>query len=476
MLSIKENKSKKLEAALAEQLERDLDAQIENEDELFVLADYDETAGEKTGYSNYSYWRSTVQVFLKNKVAVFLLLVLAMLLAFTFIQPLLPGQYPANLINNNPQTGKQLSNVAPSFSTVIATALVFMFGEMTPKSLANDRGDTMALFCAPPLRFLMKVLRPLVIVLSAFSKFASKLFRSKEEPTYTEEELVSIIETAKEEGVVDEEQRDLLKSALEFTDKQVSDVMTVRTDICAVDLSQSNEQILKKLMEYNYSRVPAYIGKLDNLVGILNARKFMIAYAKNPKFDVKPLVARPYPVRGNAKISDLLTFMRQRKIYMAVVTDEKKHIVGIVTIEDFLEELVGEIWDEDDEYDDAFLKTGGNHFVVSVKLTIGETFDRMGLPCQNDSFRKKPLLAWLFEVFGRMPREEETFTFGALSVTIDSVDETGHPEKVEIYAETNGADTLPSVTGYESATIVTAESFDEQEDDASDDASVKEVT
>ena len=122
MLSIKENKSKKLEAALAEQLQKDLNAEIENEDELFVLAEYDEAAGEKTGYSNYSYWRSTVQVFLKNKVAVFLLIVLALLLAFTFIQPHLPGQYPANLINNNPQTGKQLSNVAPSLTTVIATA------------------------------------------------------------------------------------------------------------------------------------------------------------------------------------------------------------------------------------------------------------------------------------------------------------------------------------------------------------------
>ena len=116
MLSIKENKSQKLERALEEKLRSELDAaeQEMNEDELFVLAEYDETAGEKTGYSNYSYWRSTFQVFLKNKVAVFLLIVLASILLFTFIQPMLPGQYPANLINNNPQTGKQLQNVAPS--------------------------------------------------------------------------------------------------------------------------------------------------------------------------------------------------------------------------------------------------------------------------------------------------------------------------------------------------------------------------
>lgn len=124
MLSIKENKSEKLQKALADQLKADLEEQEAeiNEDELFVLADYDASAGEKTGYSNYSYWRSTFQAFFKNKVAVFLLILLASILLFTFVQPLLPGQYPANLINNNPQTGKQLSNVAPSLTTVIATA------------------------------------------------------------------------------------------------------------------------------------------------------------------------------------------------------------------------------------------------------------------------------------------------------------------------------------------------------------------
>ena len=123
MLSIKENKSKRLEAALEEKLRAELAQNEENvnEDELFVLADYDETAGEKTGYSNYSYWRSTLQVFFKNKVAVFLLILLAAILLFTFIQPVLPGQYPANLINNNPQTGKQLSNLSPSLTTVLVT-------------------------------------------------------------------------------------------------------------------------------------------------------------------------------------------------------------------------------------------------------------------------------------------------------------------------------------------------------------------
>ena len=122
MLSIKDHKSEKLEKALAQQLQNELEQPEINEDELFVLADYDESAAEKSGYSNYSYWQSTLRVFFKNKVAVFLLFVLLALLLFTVIQPYLPGQYPANLINNHPQSGKQLSNLAPSFSTVMMTA------------------------------------------------------------------------------------------------------------------------------------------------------------------------------------------------------------------------------------------------------------------------------------------------------------------------------------------------------------------
>ena len=352
--------------------------------------------------------------------------------------------------------GRITEGLLNTLCTVIATALVFMFSEMTPKSLANDRGDTMALLCAGPLRFLMKVLKPLVLLLSFLIQFITNLFHGSEEPSITEEELYTIIETAEEEGVVNEDQSDLLRSALEFSETQVSDVMTVRSDIFAIDLSLSNHEILKKLKEYNYSRVPTYIGRLDNLVGILNTRKFMIEYAKNPNFDVKPLLARPYPVRGNAKISDLLTFMRQRKVYMAVVTDDKKHVIGIVTIEDFLEELVGEIWDEDDEYDEAFLKTGGNHFLVSVKLTIGDTLSRIGLSFPDSPLLKKPLLAWIFEVFGKMPEEDASFTYGPLTVTIDSLVD-GHPEKLLIYVETNGEDNLPALNGTEVPEIVLEE-------------------
>ena len=351
------------------------------------------------------------------------------------------------------RNGQITKGVLEILCTVIATAIVFMFGEMTPKSLANDRGDTMAMLCAGPLRLLMKILKPFVFLFSYIIKLITKLFHAKEEPSITEEELVSIIETAEEEGVMDEEQSDLLKSALEFSETKVSDVMTVRSDIFAIDLNKPNHEILKLLKEQNYSRVPAYVGRLDNLVGILNTRKFMIEYAKNPKFDVKPLVARPYPVRGNAKINDLLTFMRQRKVYMAVVTDDKKHIVGIVTIEDFLEELVGEIWDEDDEYDDAFVKTGGNHFIVSVKLTIGDAMNRIGISGISESLSRKPLLAWIFEVFGRMPKCDESFQFGHLTVTIDSVVDS-HPEKLNIYVETNGADTMPPLTGTEVPTLI----------------------
>lgn len=344
--------------------------------------------------------------------------------------------------------------------TFVSTGIVFLFSEMIPKSFANDRSDTMALVCAGSLRILMKILKPLVAFFSLISRTASKLFHGEETPSITEEELIDIIDTAEEEGVVDEEQSDLLKSALEFSDTTVEDVMTVRSDIFAINLALPNDEIMKRIQEYGFSRVPVYQGRLDNLVGILNTRQFMAEYAKNKDVDVKRIAARPYPTRGTAKINDLLTFMRQHRLHMAVVTNDNRHIIGLVTIEDILEELVGEIWDEEDEHDDSFLKMGGNHFLVVAKMTIGEALDRIGCPCSNKSFRQKPLLAWMYEVFKRIPEEDEFFRFGPLTVTIDSI-ENKQISKLLIFVDTNGKDTMPSVTGTEEP-LFTTEEDDEQ--------------
>lgn len=315
--------------------------------------------------------------------------------------------------------------------TVISTAIVFLFSEMIPKAFANDRCDSMSMACAGSLRFLMKVLTPLVTFFSLISNSVSKLFKTEAAPSITEEELYDIIDTIEEEGVIDEEQSDLFKSALDFSGTTAADVMTMRGDICAIDISQPNEEIVRKILKDNHSRFPVYDGDLDNILGVLQIRSFLKAYRKDPDVNLRSMLTETFFVRDNANIDDLLSVMRKKKNYLAVVTDEADKTLGIVTIEDFLEELVGEIWDEDDVVDHDFFKMGGNRFTVNTHLTVGDTFARMGLDCNDASLADMPIISWVLKELGHFPEEGESFNYENLEVTIEEV-EDGKLENVII--------------------------------------------
>lgn len=309
-------------------------------------------------------------------------------------------------------------------STFITTGIVFLFSEMIPKSFANDRSETMALMCAGSLRFLMKALYPLVAFFGWISDSFSRLFRPKEEPSITEDELKEIIETAEEQGVVNEEQSDLLKSVLDFDDTRAEDVMTMRDDIEYIDIKCSNVEIVEKLKSIPHSRIPIVDGDLDHVVGVLPIRKFLRAYIHNPKTDIRQIMLKPHFVNCNETIDNLLNTMRQHKIYIGIVRNEEKQVCGIVTIEDFLEELVGEIWDEEDVVDRDFYKLGGNRFSISAQMTTGEAFERMGLECPDARVSIHSVGVWVTEHFGRLPEEEETFIYNNLEVTVENVNKT----------------------------------------------------
>ncbi len=315
--------------------------------------------------------------------------------------------------------------------TVISTAIVFLFSEMIPKAFANDRCDSMSMACAGSLRFLMKILSPLVAFFSLISNSVSKLFKTESAPSITEEELYDIIDTIEEEGVMDEEQSDLFKSALDFSGTTAADVMTMRGDICAIDVSLSNDEIVREILKDNHSRFPVYDGDLDNILGVLQIRSFLKAYRKDPNIDIRSMLTETFFVRDNANIDDLLSVMRKKKNYLAVVTDEADKTLGIVTIEDFLEELVGEIWDEDDVVDTSFFKMGGNRFTVNTHLTVGNAFTRMGLTCADASLADTPVISWVIQQLGHFPEEGESFNYENLEVTIDEV-EDGKLENVVI--------------------------------------------
>ncbi len=247
---------------------------------------------------------------------------------------------------------KWLTDIDPDtvtlLTTVITTVIVFVFGEMTPKTFANDKPDTMARFSAGILRAIMTILKPLVFLFNLISTAASKLFKGEDIPSISEEDLIEIIEKAEEQGVVDEDQSDLLLSVLDFQDKTAADVMTPREKIDSVDINMSAKEIIEILKNTSYSRMPVTNGSIDHIIGIMSTRTYLKEYMANKNFDLRSTLSKPHYVRTTDGIHDLLDNMRNHKKYIAIVRDESNKVSGLVTIEDFLEELVGEIWDEDD--------------------------------------------------------------------------------------------------------------------------------
>ena len=306
--------------------------------------------------------------------------------------------------------------------SVMSTVIIFLFSEMIPKSFANDRSETVSLVFQSSLKFLMKILKPFSAFFGLISDFASRLISKKEaEPSITEDELTEIIETAEEEGVVDEEQSDMLKSALEFAKTTAGEIMTMDKDIDYIRINASPTEILEAIRNTNYSRLPVLSEKSDRVVGILRTRNYLIEYKKNPDLKLRSVMRAPYRVYKDAKIDALLNDMRQHKLQTAIVLDNDKKVVGLVTIEDILEELVGEIFDEEDVVDQNFQTLGGNKYMVNTHMLMSAVYERMGLGSAPRGVASKPLLSFILETLGHLPREEESFVYEDMEFTMKTV-------------------------------------------------------
>jgi CBS domain containing-hemolysin-like protein len=318
-------------------------------------------------------------------------------------------------------------------STVVTTVIVFLCSEMIPKSFAKANAEKLALSFAGSFTVIMKILTPVAFIFTGISKLFTMLFPAKEEPTYSEEELVSLIETVEEEGVIDEESSEILQSAIEFSSTTVKDVMTVRDDIFAIEVHTPIAQIKRLITETNHTRVPVYDTTLDKIVGILNVRTFLKTYMqKKGKFNIRTILTKPCPASADSPIDELFDKMRKNKLYIAVVKDDIDATLGIATIEDFLEEIVGEIFDEDDEVNDNFVKLGGFNYEVSGSMNVGETFMLLRHKTNKPSVMAKNVRTWVVEMLGHTPEEDESFVYeDALEVRVAEVDE-GSVIKVEI--------------------------------------------
>ncbi len=338
--------------------------------------------------------------------------------------------------------------------SIMSTVIIFLFSEMIPKSFANDRSESVSLFFQGSLRFLMKILKPFSAFFGLISDFASKIFSKKEvEPSITEDELTEIIETAEEEGIVDEEQGDMLKSALEFAKTTVGDIMTMEKDIDFIRVNATPAEILDVIRDTNHSRLPVKAENSERVVGILRTRTYLIEHRKNPNLRLRSVMKPPYLVRKDAKIDDLLTDMRQHKLQVAMVLDDHKKVIGLVTIEDILEELVGEIFDEEDVVDQNFQTLGGNKYMINTHMLVGTAYERMGLGKAPRKIAAKPLLSFILETLGHLPEEDESFLWENIRYTAKTVVDG---RLTEITVHILDEDDLAALKAEESSEEVTA--------------------
>ena len=313
------------------------------------------------------------------------------------------------------------------------TAVIFLLSEMIPKSFANDRAQSVSLFFQRSLRVLMRVLSPISGLFTKISNAVMHLFSKAEaDPSFTEEELMEILDTVEEEGVVDEERGDMLKSALEFGDTVVGDIMTMARDMEILNVSAPMDEVLETIRNANHSRIPVYAGSPDHIIGTLRTRTFLMEYRRNPRARVRSMLSAPQFVREDAKIDDILTDMRQHKHHIALVRDEDKKILGLVTIEDILEELVGEIFDEEDVVDQNFQTLGGDRYRVNTHMLLGIVYERAGLYKAPRQIAAKPVISLMLETLGRMPEQDESFLYDHLEFTVDTI-EDGRPTFVIIH-------------------------------------------
>lgn len=310
---------------------------------------------------------------------------------------------------------------AVSISTIITTVVVFFAGEMLPKSVAKKYSDTLALSCAPVLCFFMKLFAPLSKLLTWIGQAAAKLTPGDSQISVTEDELYDIIEDMTEEGSLDEDQGDLISSALQFGDVTVESVLTPRVDIVAININSSHAELLSLIKSTNHSRLPVYEGSIDNIIGVLQIRKYIKAYLRlGENLDIKPMLDEVLFVHQSTNIDELLPILSRRKLNIAVVTDNYGGTLGIVTVEDILEELVGEIWDEDDVIEEPMVEIGDGVYEVGADETVSDVFDQLGYEDpENDEELVNTLMGeWAYEKFDTIPKPSDSFRYHQVLVTV----------------------------------------------------------
>ena len=321
------------------------------------------------------------------------------------------------------------ANIATTVSTVVMTVVVLIFGEITPKLFAKEKPEACAMLFYPLLKMLMIVLTPINLIFSGWKWLLRKIFKFKKTSTITEGELLTIVETAENEGELQEHESQLIRSAIEFEDLDVKDIMIPRINVIAVEENSDMESVYDKFVQHGFSRMPVYAENIDAVVGIIHEKDFYALLHDGGK-DIKSIIQSSVCVSSSMKISTVLRMLQKAKVHMAIVVDEFGGTEGIVTLEDILEELVGEIYDEHDEIEILFKKVDDKTFIVSGDENVEDMYEKLDLSAPDDT-ESTTVSGYITELMDKIPQTGEKLTVKDIEIEVTKAS-AKHVQEVKV--------------------------------------------
>lgn len=304
--------------------------------------------------------------------------------------------------------------------TLIITVLIIIFGETIAKIMAKKRPNSVALDRAPVIRFLITLCYPLVLLSVLITRIVTWPIKSGEETDDDKqvEALQSIIETAEDEGVLSKDRTELLQAAINFSEKTAVEVMTSRVDMDAIDIDDSLDEMMELVFNTPYSRIPVYEDSVDNIIGILHVSHLLKAIADDQELEIRSLLLKPCFVYKTMGLPEVLNLLKKAKQHLAIVTDEYGGTLGIITMEDVLEEIVGEIWDETDKIEEEFVENSHNEYEVDGDMNIGDFLELMQMEEFEDKFDSETVGGWIIEIIGRYPEPNQEISYQGLKIKV----------------------------------------------------------
>ncbi len=326
---------------------------------------------------------------------------------------------------------RHYGDAGATISTVVVTVVVLIFGEISPKSIAKDCAEKCAMLSAPILRVLIWVLMPLNLLFSLWKKLLNKVFRLSGESKMSQEELLMLVDEVQQEGSIDRDEGELLKNAIGFSEQEAQDILIHRVDLAALPVTAGKEEVAALFTQTKYSRLLVYDGSIDHILGTVHQKDFYVGCGVTDK-PLRDIIAPPVFALENEPIRLLLKKLQQAKTHVAVVVDEYGGTCGIVTMEDILEELVGEIWDEHDEEEVFLRKLGPDTYAVDAAMDLADFAAYFHLKTDSEMVS---VSGWVMEQFGRVPEAGDSFTCGDLRVQVTRV-ENHRIEEIRVVQET----------------------------------------